>query len=133
MTRAQVEYLVLLGGAICFLSFLIPSLRAQRALARDDGRQQIIAYLRRELEDYNNKHNYYPLTFTTPAGFEYVTTQTSGQQAVGYYLQTALEYSPSGNGGFDEDEARKYFYLIVQDHGRILYRVCGGLENQCAR
>ena len=49
----------------------------------------------------------------------------------GYFLEAELEVDQPDTISFDEDERRKFFYRILYDEGRTLYRICGGSETQC--
>jgi len=63
--------------------------------------------------------------------YEYCVTAADAKGALGFYLQAALEVDQDDMTGFDEDEARKYHYRVLNEAGRTLYRVCGGSETQC--
>lgn len=63
--------------------------------------------------------------------YRYCVTDTQNHQVTSYFLEAQLEAYQADQIGFDEDEARKYAFRILNDHGRTLYRVCGGAETQC--
>lgn len=48
-----------------------------------------------------------------------------------YYLEAQLEGNYELGRAFDEDEQRKFHYLILRENDRTFYRVCGGKEKQC--
>lgn len=170
MTTTQKELLILLVLTAIFLLALIPSLIEVRTLTRDDLRQQDMAHLKRAIEDYYNKHEYYvtspsadtactrsddmqswffgkqsvllkekivsalPHDLREQKGFayRYCVTSLANGKTTGYFLEAQFEgtrYKPGS--GFDEDEYRKYHFLIQKDQNQILYRVCGGTDLQC--
>ena len=170
MTTAQKELLVLMLLAAVFCLALAPSMLETRTLVRDDLRQQDLAQLKRALEDYYNKHEYYvtapsqktectssnepeswffgdqsvllkekivqalPHDLREPQGYvyRYCVTKLENNKTAGYFLEARFEGSRHKPGsGFDEDENRKYHFLIQNDQNQILYRVCGGTELQC--
>jgi hypothetical protein len=51
--------------------------------------------------------------------------------ALGYFLEAQLEVDQPDQRTFDEDELRKFYYRILHEDDKILYRVCGGEEKQC--
>jgi len=63
--------------------------------------------------------------------YRYCATVVENGKTTGYYLEAELEVDQSDIIAFDEDEERKFAYRILHDGARILYRVCGGDENQC--
>lgn len=63
--------------------------------------------------------------------YQYCITDIQNNQVTAYYLQAQLENYQPDQIGFDEDEARKYAFRILNENGHTLYRVCGGSEKQC--
>lgn len=67
-------------------------------------------------------------------GYHYsycVTTHDGSGRTQGYYLQAQLERPEAQQRSFDEDEARKFYFRVLQERGQVFYRVCGGSEKQC--
>lgn len=133
MTRVMIEYSGLGVLALVGTSFLLPSLLVERQHLRDDARRQVVADARQQIEDFYNRNNRYPLQYETPPTITYIATEQTSTEALGYYVETNLESDPGGDGGFDEDEKRKYYYLILRQGNDIVYRVCGGTETSCQR
>ncbi len=63
--------------------------------------------------------------------YTYCVTSVSNNRATGFYLQASLEGDEPEGVFFDEDEKRKFNYLVLLEQGKRLYRVCGGEELQC--
>lgn len=155
LSPAQREYLVLAILIFIFVAALIPSLLASSALTRDGLRKQDITYLKRAMEDYYNVHLAYPLprdacissanpylwTFVSvlphdvreSSGhrYRYCVTLSHAAGATGYFLEAQFETDSPDQRAFDEDEQRKFHYRIMHENGMVLYRVCGGEEQQC--
>jgi hypothetical protein len=157
---AQKEYLVIGVTLGVFIAALIPSLIAARTHVRDGLRRADITYLKRSLEQFNNEHDHYPpleksdcVTSREPdhwpfiaalphdvreeRGFLYRYCVTSANPATGgaagYFLEAQLEVDQADQTAFDEDELRKFYFRILHEDNRILYRVCGGEEKQCEK
>ncbi len=63
--------------------------------------------------------------------YVYCATDVTAGNVSGYYLEAQLEAQYTDERMFDEDEKRKFYYRILHDGERVLYRVCGGSELQC--
>ncbi|MBI3255349.1 MAG: hypothetical protein HYZ63_00075 [Candidatus Andersenbacteria bacterium] len=63
--------------------------------------------------------------------YKYCATQSAQNRTTGYYLEAQLESNKHPGTYFDEDESRKFTYVITQEGARTLYRVCGGNEPLC--
>ena len=63
--------------------------------------------------------------------YTYCATEVRDGQALGYYFEAQLEVEQADRVDLDEDETRNFHYRILHDGNRILYRVCGGTEQQC--
>ena len=129
LSLAQKEATALAALAALLLVALLPSLLIQRTEVRDDLKRQAIATLKRQAEDFYNKHEYYPDELPSP--YRYVVTDTAATHTQGYYLEAQLERPQVDTRGFDEDEKRKYHFRMLNENNQILYRVCGGTEMQC--
>lgn len=162
------EYRVVLVLVGIFLLLLIPAVWLARAEVRDDLRRQDITNLKRAIEQYFNRHQYYPTPPTTEACtssspdswffgdraallreqhidviphdvrenqqyyYSYcATAYDRNGKTRGYYLQAQLERPAAATRAFDEDEERKFYFRVLNDHDQVLYRVCGGNEKQC--
>ncbi len=128
-SRAQKETISLAALVVLLLVALVPSLLRQRTEVRDDLKRQAIATLKRQAEDFYNKHEYYPDQLPSP--YRYVVTDTAAMHTQGYYLEAHMERPQADTRGFDEDEKRKYHFRVLNENNQILYRVCGGTEMQC--
>lgn len=112
--------LILLVGALLF-----PALQHARREYRDGVRRTEIAERKRQLEQYFNAHETYPLTFNA-APHEYIVTNSDGRGATGWYVRAQLENPASTTSGFDYEEGHNFYWRITNDEGRTLYEVCGG-------
>lgn len=65
--------------------------------------------------------------------YTYCVTSVSNNRATGFYLQASLEGEEPEGVFFDEDEKRKFNYLVLLEQEKRLYRVCGGEELQCQK
>jgi hypothetical protein len=63
--------------------------------------------------------------------YSYCVTSTKNKKTTGFYLEAELESNEPEGAFFDEDELRKFDYLVLQENGRKVYRVCGGEDMQC--
>lgn len=63
--------------------------------------------------------------------YRYCATDIQDAAAAGYYLEARLEVEQPDAIALDEDDARNFNYRILHEDGKILYRVCGGVETQC--
>lgn len=64
--------------------------------------------------------------------YEYCVTNRDEKRIVqGFYLQAQLEVDQEDTRARDEDEDRKFHYRVLHECNKVLYRVCGGTENQC--
>ncbi|MEK7556707.1 MAG: hypothetical protein AAB538_01900 [Patescibacteria group bacterium] len=63
--------------------------------------------------------------------YRYCTTHIESGKTNGYFFEAQLEVEQPDTIALDEDETRNFTYRILHEDGKILYRVCGGTENQC--
>lgn len=63
--------------------------------------------------------------------YSYCVTKIDNKRAISFYLEAMLESNHPEGIFFDEDEKRKFDYRILREDGTLLYRVCGGEEQQC--
>ena len=63
--------------------------------------------------------------------YSYCVTNIEDGRAMDYYFEAELEITEDEERAFDEDESRKFDYRILHEDGKVLYRVCGGNEEQC--
>src|SRR3989344_6769753 len=154
-TIAQREYAVIAAVLLIFAAALVPSLIVARAEIRDSLRRQDITYLKRSLEQFYNEHEFYPalpdrdcITSREPSQWPFIETlphdvregkgfiyrfcitSTAAAGTNGYYLEAQLEVDQDDQRTFDEDELRKFYYRILHEGGKTLYRVCGGEAKQ---
>lgn len=160
-STAKHELITIVVGGTLFILLTSYSIGYARAAVRDDLRMQDITNVKRALEQYYNKHEFYvsppnsrigctTMSDTSPLlqeqfidaiphdvreskGFIYSYCVTSAQKnrTTGFYLEAFLESNKPEGVFFDEDELRKFDYRVLIENGRLLYRVCGGEEKQC--
>lgn len=63
--------------------------------------------------------------------YAYCVTKIISGATQAYYLEAQLEIDQPDTVDHDHDENRNYGYRILHDGKNILYRVCGGSEEQC--
>ncbi len=126
IARREVAMLIALL-LILFLS-LLPALQHARREARDGQRRQALDQAKDSLEQYFNKHNHYPLTFSIAGDASYTVTEKSSTEAKGWYLRTPLENKASATTGFDEEGNHNFYFRIVNEGGRSYYDICGGID-----
>ena len=63
--------------------------------------------------------------------YRYCATKIPEEVTNGYFFEAELEIDEPETIAFDEDETRKFYYRVLHEDGKTLYRVCGGIETQC--
>lgn len=121
---ATKELLSVLVLGIVLLTSMIPSLLYARGERADGVRRQEVLQLKRNLERYYNKHNYYPLTFET-GRHEYVVIGAEHNQATAWYVRAQLKNNLLPAQGLDLEY--NVYYRIVREEEKTFYDICGGI------
>lgn len=148
--RVKIETAVCVAVLSIFGWLLLYAVLVTRAEIRDDQRKQDLTTLKQALEQYNNRHHGYPAAppnqspcttsdekdswfFSEASSKGYRYCAAAGQQGLadGFFLETALEHTQPTGTFKDEDERRKFRYRVLEEDGKLLYRICGGTEDQC--
>lgn len=117
---------IVLGILIAVLLVSIfPSALYARRERRDGIRRDEVAAFKRQLEDFNNKHNRYPVTLSA-SPHQYVVVEQAGDAATAWYLRAELENKVPETADKDLEAERNYYYRVVHDNGHVYYDVCGG-------
>jgi hypothetical protein len=122
---AKKEKIAVASLFIAFIIFLIPSLIYARRELWDSTQIRQMIKVKEKLEQYNNKHQTYPLEFKNPP-FEYVVTEKDSKGALAWYLRTPTKNTLTSKNGFDEEEGRNYYFRIVNENNKTFYDICGG-------
>jgi type II secretory pathway pseudopilin PulG len=121
------EWGIVVLAIILMLLALIPSLQYARREVRDGMRRNELLAFKRELEQYFNKQENYPVEYDA-SPHEYVVLEDYEGGATHWYLRAELENRRMPTAGFDE-EYNVFFRVLHQDQ-KTFYDICGG-ELRC--
>jgi len=123
---AKVEYSFLFLLLVIFIVFLLPAAIYARRESRDGIRRNELTNFKTELEKYYNKHETYPLVFST-GPHQYFAIDKDSKGATKWFLRAKMENLHKAERGFDKEAGHNYFYRYLNENNSTYFDICGGL------